>query len=313
MSPTERQRQGQRAAGLHLRLLLLRPGPYRDKWEQYARDVSPDGIRQEAVCQVIAQYLYDAGEREETDTTVARGLKDRVSRGISGDGLSLETLRWFEQAFALSPHDAQRAHELYQGDLHPLVIVGDLQPPPGGLMARHETTLLFEHHFIGRDGLPVRHHTQQTLRSLIEGMTSYQYRFDTPDVEVRVRRGGEPSAVLQLTDEMWAVDITFRHPLRYGEELYLDYWAICSYRQPPPPVFRRAAHVKVQHLDMRVEFLSEKLPQQLWWAEWEDYRGLDESIISRELVSLDEEHSVHRYLESMEHAVAGFCWAWNMP
>jgi hypothetical protein len=310
MSPSERQVYGRRAAGRHLRLLLLRAGPYRDDWEHHAHDVQPDDIRQEAVCQVIAQHLYEIGEREETDATVARVLKDRVSRAFGGKGLSLETLRWFEEAFHLSPHDAQRLRELHRGDLHPLVIVGGLSPPVGGPMPRHETTLLFEHHFVGRDGRPVRHHTQQTLRSLVDRMENYQYRFDTPEVEVRVRRGGHAGDVYPIAEHLWAVDIAFHHALSYGEEVYLDYWAICNYREPPPPELRRAAHLKVEHLDMRVEFHPEKLPRHLWWAEWEDYRAPHEAFVVRDEVSLDEEHSVHRYLESIEQAVVGFYWSW---
>src|SRR5450759_2067685 len=113
MPHSERRARGQRAAGLHLRQLLLRPGPYRDQWERHAHDAPPEEIRQEAVCTVIAEYLYETGEHDESDTRLARTLKDRVSRAVSGRGLSLQTLRWLEAAFRLSPRDAQRIRELY--------------------------------------------------------------------------------------------------------------------------------------------------------------------------------------------------------
>src|SRR5262249_41113768 len=92
MNVDPRHERGQRAAGLHLRQLLLRPGPYRDRWERLARDARPGEIRQDAVCQVIADWLQDTGERGDTDTGLARTLKDRVSRALGGRGLSLETL-----------------------------------------------------------------------------------------------------------------------------------------------------------------------------------------------------------------------------
>ena len=98
MSLNERHARGQRAAGLHLRQLLIRPGPYRGEWEQHARDVALRD-RQDAVCTVIAEHLYDTGAHAETDTGLARALKDRVSRAFGGRGISLETLRWFEAAF----------------------------------------------------------------------------------------------------------------------------------------------------------------------------------------------------------------------
>jgi hypothetical protein len=310
MSSRERQMRGQRAAGRHLRLLLLRPGPYRDKWEVFAQNVRPDDIRQDAICDVLSLHLYEVGERSEDDTSLSRSLKDRVSRALGGKGLSVETLRWFLKAFHISPHDSQRLLELYRGDIHPMTIVGEMAPPVGMAMPRHETTLLFEHHYIGADRIPAQHHTQQTLRSLVDGMDSYQYRFDTADVEIRVNRGGRPSQICQLGEEMWAVDITFNHPLKYGEEAYLDYWAICRYDDPPPPEFRRAAHLRVQHLDMRVEFDPAALPRSVWWAEWQDYRAPHEVIVDEEEVLLDEEKSVHRYLDSIEHTVVGFRWEW---
>ena len=95
-------------------------------------------------------------------------------------------------------------HELYRGDLRPTVIAGKLPPPPAGAMTSgHETTLLFEHHFIGQDGMPARHHTQQTIRALVDGMTSYQYRIDTPEANVRLVRGGQISPVYQLSEQLW--------------------------------------------------------------------------------------------------------------
>jgi len=290
---------------------MLRPGPYRDRWERRSRDVRPGDVRQEAVCKVIAGYLYESGEHDEQDTGLARKLKDRVSRAYSGRGLSLETLRWFEAAFRFSRRDAQRLQELYRGDLRPTVIVGSLPPPTAAFQQpEHETTLLFEHHVVGRDGLPTRHHTQQTVRSLVDGMTRYQYRIDTPEARVRVARGGQVGPVYQLSEQVWAVDIAFHHPLRYGDEAYLDYWTIFRYTERPAAEFRRGTHRRVEHIDLRLEFHPGRLPGRLWWAEWADYRGPDEAIVEREAVALDEEFSAHRYLEAIEHTVVGYYWEW---
>jgi len=288
---------------------MLHPGPYREEWEQYARGARPDEVRQDAVGKVIAAHLYETGAHDDTDTGLARALKDRVSRALGGRGLSLETLRWFEAAFRLSPRDAQRLHELYRGDLRATVIAGAL-PPAGALAAGHETTLLFEHHFLGRDGMPARHHTQQTVRALVDGMTSYQYRIDTAEADIRVIRGGKVGRLTQVSEQLWAVDITFHHPLRYGEQAYVDFWTIFHYSQPPAAEFRRGAHRRVEHLDMRLEFHPDRLPTRLWWAEWADYRAPGEAIVEREEVTLDEEHSAHRYLEAIEHTVVGYYWEW---
>ena len=129
--------------------------------------------------------------------------------------------------------------------------------------------MLFERHTIGRDGLPARHHTQQTIRALTDGLASYQYRIDTPDAEVRVRRGGAADKVYAIADGYYAVDVVFPHPLEYGEERYLDYWTVFRYRQLATE-FRRGAHRRVEHLDMRVEFHQLQLPRKLWLAQWSD-------------------------------------------
>ncbi len=309
----ERPGLGQRSAGLHLAVLLRQPGPYRDLWEKTSLTTPPGGINQAAVCQVIAEYLWDAGERPETDLELARQLKDRVSRALSGKGISPETIRWFVNAFQLAPNDAQRVHELFNGQLHALTIYGSMPPPhpsSGVRLSEHETTLLFEHHTIGKEGLPIRHHTQQTIRSLVDGLESYSYRMNATDATLRVVRGGKVTGPRPIADGYFAFDIRFPVALRYGEEHYLDYWTRLHYSSPPEPEFRRGTHQRVQHLYMRVEFHPKRLPSRLWWAEWSDHRDANRGIVGREDVTLDAEHSAHRYLDSLERAIVGFFWEW---
>jgi hypothetical protein len=313
MSPNESQKRGQRAAARQLRMLLLKPGPYRDRWETYAHDITPGEISRSAVCQVIAQHLWDKGERSEADMRLPRKLKDRISRALTAEDLSLETLRWLVAGFRLSPHDAQRVYELYRADIAPRTIIGDLPSrarAAGTWAPGHQTELLFEHHWIGPAGLPVRHHTQQTIFSLADGLESYRYGLDTPEAEVRVRRGGTASEIYPMDDAHYAINIVFPHPLRYGEEHYLDYWTLFRYSRPPPAEFRRATHQRVEHLDMRVEFHPQKLPSRLWWAQWRDYRDTSAVVIERENMPLDEELSARKYLDAVERAVVGFYWEW---
>jgi hypothetical protein len=61
---------------------------------------------------------------------------------------------------------------------------------------------------------------------------------------------------------------------------------------------------------------ADVLPRQLkdtvqraavWWAVWD---GVDGGIVEQEPVSLDIQHSVHRYLSSLEKTVTGFHWEW---
>ena len=312
MALSERNARGQRAAGRQLRTLLLQVGPYRDAWEKLAGTIPPDEVSQAAVCEVIAQYLYEDGHPD-TDMELARRLKDKISRALSGKGMTPQTLDWFIQAFELSPHDTQRVRDLYRGGIEVREVLGSLPPPTPGSGTRrpdHRTSLLFEHHYVGRAGLPVHHHTQQTICSLADGLDRYQFRIDTSEAEVRVKRGGVAGPPYPIGNGMFAVDIVFPHQLRFGETQYLDYWTNLHYTSAPTREFRRAAHHRVEHLDMRVEFHRDKLPSRIWWAQWSGYLDVHRDIVGREEIALDEERSAHRYLDAIEHAVVGFYWDW---
>ena len=264
------------------------------------------------MAQVIANFLYDNGHPD-TDIELPRQLKDKVSRALTGKALTAETLDWFVQAFRISPHDSQRLYDLYDGHIELMEILGTLPPPDsdGGIrQPDHRTTLLFEHHYVGRDGLPVHHHSQQTIYSLVEGLANYQYRIDTAEAEVRVKRGGHAGDIYPIGHGYYALDITFPRPLGFGESQYLDYWTNFRYSAAPPLEFRRATHQRVEHLDMRVEFHREKLPSRLWWAEWSNYLDINRDIVQRKEITLDNERSAHKYLDAIEHTVVGFHWIW---
>ena len=63
-----------------------------------------------------------------------------------------------------------------------------------------------------------------------------------------------------------------------------------------------------ENLDMRIEFHPAKRPSKVWWATWD---GVEGDILHREEVTLDSEHSVQRYLRSLDKTVAGFYWTWD--
>ena len=54
-------------------------------------------------------------------------------------------------------------------------------------------------------------------------------------------------------------------------------------------------------------FHPQRLPRAIWWAVWD---GVEGDVISEEPVGLDSQHSVHRYMRSIERTVVGFHWAW---
>src|ERR1700730_13667961 len=91
-----------RATGELLQSLLLQRQAYLDQWRRFQRrGPAREALSQSAVAQVIAEYLWDAGERPETEISLPRGLKDRVHRALRGEVLTAETLNWFIGAFQM--------------------------------------------------------------------------------------------------------------------------------------------------------------------------------------------------------------------
>lgn len=111
------------------------------------------------------------------------------------------------------------------------------------------------------------------IRSRIDGLSSYQYRFDTPHARVNAVRGGQHGKLYQFSDEVSAVDLNFPRPLTRGEMHYMEFWTLLKYDAPPPREMRRGTHGRTKNLDLRVQFDPEKLPSVVWWAEWGHYRG----------------------------------------
>jgi hypothetical protein len=50
-----------------------------------------------------------------------------------------------------------------------------------------------------------------------------------------------------------------------------------------------------------------RVPAAVWPALWDGMQG---PVLDQELVSLDGEHSVPRYLRSLDRSVAGYHWSW---
>ena len=86
---------GVQAAAAYLRELLLRPGRYRRKWEQYAERSRLGQVNQLAVAEVLAHYLWEHPRAQGDVDVLPRQLKDTASRALSGKLLSKATLALF--------------------------------------------------------------------------------------------------------------------------------------------------------------------------------------------------------------------------
>jgi hypothetical protein len=295
---------GIRQAGQYLRE-LLRHEPYRRRWLRYGAERERD-VHQVAVAKVLAAYLQDTG-----DDVESAQLTRRVSRALRGEVLSRETLELFIAAFDISAEHADQLWRQWQGTELARVVAGDLptlSSTENGRAVRFTTVMLHEFHYLGPDGRPLRHRTLHTIRALQDGLATYKYGFDTSEVKVDRIGGGVPGTPYQRSENIWAVDVDLARTLPAGGEHSLEFEITFHYAEAAEPVFRRVAHERFENVAMRVEFHPGRLPRQVWWTEWQDYREPDSPILHRQPVSLDAEHAVYHRLDVMDRAVAGFAW-----
>ena len=174
---------------------------------------------------------------------------------------------------------------------------------------RQRTLSLHDHHYLGPDGLPVRHRVIHVIESLVDGLDRVPYRADTsaPTVEVGQGFSGLAGQVHQPMPGLFVVDMMLSRPLAAGETATLEHWTSFHYTEPPPREFRRIVQYSVENLDIRVEFHPARLPSEVVWAVWD---GMDGPIAEREPVALDTQFAVHRYLRLAEKTVVGFHWDW---
>ena len=276
---------------------LLASEPYRQRWLAYAKRTRGRQVNSAAVAEVLTLYLWDAGLRSEQQTELPRQLKDRVSRALRGEIVSAETLSWFTHAFGID-----RAEETELWRLFGEAVVEE-EPEAG---RQHRTVSLHELHYVGADGLPEHHETTQVIKALVDGLDHYTYIFDTNEAEVSVVRGGTAGPLYDFSDGLFAVDVAFHHPLTRGEVGALTYITRFHYREAPEPAFRRQARRLVENLELRVAFHPQRLPERVWWTEWQ---GLTwEQGEPPEPQVLDADHAVQRYLTSVREKTVGFVW-----
>ena len=151
-------------AGAYLRMLLLRPGEYRDRWEKRANHPDAGVIRYDAV----ARVLEPAAHRLPRPVPLA----EMARRALEGAELSEPVAEVFVDEFGLTARHAQRLFDLLRGSPTVRVIAGDTLPPPGlepPGPPNHETLSLHELHVLGPDGLPAEHETIQVIRAIEAG------------------------------------------------------------------------------------------------------------------------------------------------
>jgi hypothetical protein len=313
---------GRLAASNYLQQLLLKPGRYRQSWEQYVSRERRGTINQLAVAEVIARHLWTSPRSPADAGVTPHQLKDTVSRALTGRLLSRPALALFIGAFGFSEHEASRLWRLWNGSAAISVMSGTHAVP---MMAeqslaetlgprRHQTLSLHDHVYVGSDGRIDRGRTMQVIEAIEQGVDRIPFLCDTKTLTLEVGQGGKEVSgeVRQIGEEVFSTEIMLARTLDLGETLTLEYWTTYRYpgnlADPEEREFRRAVIRHIENLDMRVEFQPETLPARVWWARWD---GIEGSVLEREVVTLDTEFSAHRYLRSLDKAVAGFYWQWE--
>jgi hypothetical protein len=317
LAPADR---GRGVAASYLRQLLLKPGTYRRLWEQHVVRERHGEINQLAVAEVLAEHLWSYPRREGDTEVLPRQLKDSVSRALSGRLLSRPLLALFIDAFAIAQSEAERLWRLYEGSTSVAVLYGRRAVSPqaeSDLRAalgpkRHQTLSLHDHVEIGADGQLSRTRTMQVIEALAPETGQIPYLYDTSALTLDVGQGCRGiSRQLYQVGEVFATNILLARTLGVGETATLEYWT--TYQAPDDAdspqhrQYRRGVMAWMENVDIRVQFHPARLPAAVWWATWD---GVDGDVLRQEEVSLDVQHSAHRYLRSMERTVVGFHWAW---
>jgi hypothetical protein len=313
--------EGQRAAAEYLRQLLLKPGSYRSAWQERVGRPRDGVINQMAVAEVVIGRLRSAPGHVGEAQMMPYQLREIVSGALSGR-LSRQTLELFIGAFGFAQHEADRLRKLYAGSAKITVISGshaftvyaerELAEVLGP--RQHQTLSLHDHVYVGADGRIDRARMLHVIEAIEPGVDRIPFLCDTNVLTVEVGQGGKELAgeVQQIRADVYFTEILLARTLELGETITLEYWL--TYRFPGDPLdpaereFRRAVMRQAQNLDMRVEFHPDRLPSQVWWAHWD---GVEGDVIEQELVTLDSQDSAHRYLRSLDRAVAGFRWSWD--
>ena len=290
----------------YLRMLLLRPGEYRNRWEQ-RRDQAAAEDRYQAVARVIE----DAGDRVLVGTP-GTAMAEVARRALEGAELSPPVADAFVNGFGLTTRQAQRLRDLLRGSPTIRVISGHTLPPEryqAGQL-RHETLSLHELHVLGPDGWPAEHETIQVIRATEDGLDAMPYRFDTDELMVQVIRGGRVGErPYRVDDSIFGVDIVLPRPLKAGETALMQYRCTFFYKSAPAPELRRAVLRGARDLTMWVTFHPQRVPARVFRATWD---RLDLARVTERVhVELDDELSVHHRFGRVEKAVVGFYWEWD--
>jgi hypothetical protein len=310
---------GQRAAAEYLRSLLLKPGRYRDAWEQRVERPRDGVINQLAVSEVIAEHLRAS---KTTNGVNSHQIKESVAQVLSGRLVSRDSLAQFSAAFGFSEDETGRLGRLLNGSTAIGLLSGSHAVPMRAEQEviqvlgprRHQTLSLHDHVWVGNDRRIERVRMLPVIEATARGVDRIPLICDTSVLTVEVGQGCKElvGPLRRVREDAYVTEILLARTLDLGETITLEYWL--TYQYPgdmSDPEECRQRHAVLRHLenfDMRIEFHPDRLPSRVWWARWD---GVEGDVAEEREVTLDSQHAVHRYMRSISKAVVGFRWEWD--
>ena len=173
----------------------------------------------------------------------------------------------------------------------------------------YQTVSVLEHHRVGPDRFPLWHETTHVIAATTDKVESYPYIFDTSTASVEAVFGASVSDVEPIEDipGFAVARLEFTEAIEPGSSASFRYRTSFRYGELPPPEFRRGSRELAESITIRVEFDPEAIPASCREAIW---HAPDTPAIETLGAELDEDHSLHLHLKSIEGALSGFEWSW---
>jgi hypothetical protein len=312
---------GQRAAAEYLRGLLIKPGCYRQAWEQHAVRYRDDAINQMAVAEVLSLHARST-ESKPGDADALRGqLKTTVADALSGRMLDRLVLSQFIDAFRFTEHETDKLWRLWNGSATISVLSGShavsayTEREVAQLVGprNYQTLSLHDHVWVGSDRRVDRARTLQVIEATASGVDRMPFVCDTNVLTIEGRQGcKEVTPLRPLGVDAFLTEFLLARTLDAGETTSLEFWLTYQYPGDPDDSqerqYRRAVLRQTVNYEIRVEFHPHQLPSGVWWVRWD---GVEGDVAEQEDVALDPQHAVHRYLRSLSKTVVGFRWEWD--
>ncbi|MEU6823375.1 hypothetical protein ABZ921_22300 [Streptomyces atriruber] len=266
-------------------------------------------MSQSAVACVITSHLWESGERSDSQISLQRTLKDRVSRALSGTAISTETLRWIIDAFDIESSDGDHLWAVYaaerdfvSGITHTLRRRREMVK-----RQRHRTVSLVERYFVDETGALRLRNTFHTIRAIEDGVDLYIFNHEPQASEIEVLHGGTLGLRHVYGGGLIGREIILTPPLSKSQTTALEYRTHFSTAAAITNEVRRAAFARTEHVDLAVEFSVSRIPRRVWWRIWDDHLG--GSVIRQDLMT-PRNGIVRYYTPFIEETSVGFTWEW---